>query len=280
MMRIPALSLAPAAQKWLQGRPTAAVLHLFNHACNLINEQGEILSLVTESIGPGPFAVVLPLETPFSEILSVDSPVTVDGSALTLGAVRIETAAARLWQPRPDWAGLRCQKERAGSFYQLLTGAQPAAAGPQSTVDRAVQRKLGDAAARLFPAIAAFDLDGCRAAARDLAGVGIGLTPSGDDFLMGVIYALWASRPADARDRLVGEIVTSAAARTTSLSAAWLRAAARGEAVLPWHELVDALKEPDPTAVSRAVQRILSIGHSSGADALAGFTGGLKEQIE
>ena len=279
MMMLSALSLTPAAQRWFQETHTAAILHLFDHACNLINEQGEILSLVTEKIGPGPFAVVLPLETPFTEILSANSPVSVNGSVLALGAARIDTAAAHMWQPQPDWAGLRRREKRVGSFYQLLVGARPVEVGPRSAVEQAVQSKLEDAAGRLFPAIAAYDLDGCRAAARDLAGVGIGLTPSGDDFLMGVIYALWATRSVDERDPIVRQIVAAAVPRTTSLSAAWLRAAAGGEAVLPWHELVNALKKTDITPVWAAVRRILSIGHSSGADALAGFTAGIKELL-
>ncbi len=51
----------------------------------------------------------------------------------------------------------------------------------------------------------------------------------------------------------------------------------------PWHELVEAMRdectaftEPAEAAVSQAIDRILTTGHTSGADALAGFIMALK----
>lgn len=276
MMIVSAISLSPAAQNWLQRPSAASILHLFENACNLINARGEILSLVTEQIGPGPFAAVLRLHAPLTELFSTDSPVAVQGSSIALGAATVDTAGARLWQPRPDWAGLLRRNQWGGSFYKLLADAQPAEDDPQSSVGQAVREKLQSGAGRLLPAIASLDLQGCRDAAAELAGVGTGLTPSGDDFLMGIIFALWATRPIGQAGLLIQEIVSAAVPRTTSLSAAWLKSAARGEAVLPWHELVSGLAAPDLAASERAIRRILSIGHSSGAEALAGFSAGLE----
>jgi hypothetical protein len=91
--------------------------------------------------------------------------------------------------------------------------------------------------------------------------LGKGLTPTGDDVLMGVIYGLWVWYPQRDWIRL---IVETAVPRTTSLSAAFLRAAEDGEATFHWHDLVNGR--------AGAVNQILSIGHSSGRDAWAGFT--------
>ena len=62
-----------------------------------------------------------------------------------------------------------------------------------------------------------------------------------------------------------------AAPLTTSLSAAWLRSAGRGEAGILWHEFFDALSLGDSSAIQLQITKLLSIGHTSGADALAGF---------
>ena len=71
---------------------------------------------------------------------------------------------------------------------------------------------------------------------------------------------------------MLGEaIVASAIPRTSRLSAAWLEAAARGEAGQPWHTLVVALASTDTDTVGDAIHGILGVGHTSGADALAGF---------
>jgi hypothetical protein len=101
--------------------------------------------------------------------------------------------------------------------------------------------------------------------------LGGGLTPAGDDFLLGALYALWVARPSEQATALGEVIVASAIPRTSRLSAAWLEAAARGEAGQPWHTLVGALASDDSQVIDRAAHGILGVGHTSGADALAGF---------
>jgi hypothetical protein len=62
---------------------------------------------------------------------------------------------------------------------------------------------------------------------------------------------------------------------TTALAAAYLHSAARGECAAPWHDLFAAVLQPAPeprqAALSAAVAALLALGHTSGADGLAGF---------
>jgi hypothetical protein len=108
--------------------------------------------------------------------------------------------------------------------------------------------------------ILAGDRARCVAAAAGLAGLGGGLTPTGDDVLLGVLYALWVWQPGGDWPTLIAR---TAAPRTTTLSANFIRAAAVGEAVWQWHDLARG----DPAAV----EHILAIGHSSGGEAWAAF---------
>jgi len=115
-------------------------------------------------------------------------------------------------------------------------------------------------------------------AAEELAGLGVGQTPAGDDVLMGVLLALWVIPLAADRSRALSRaIVAAAVPRTTTRSARWLEAAGRGEATEPWHDLVAALSsgssEPAATA---PVSRIRAMGHTSGAWALTGFATALR----
>ncbi len=110
--------------------------------------------------------------------------------------------------------------------------------------------------------------------ARRLAGAGGGLTPAGDDFAVGVFLAVWAGLYGPGRAELCGPIAAQMAPLTTALSAAYLQAAARGECAAPWHALFAALTEPAatrPRALAEAVAALLAVGHTSGADGLAGF---------
>jgi hypothetical protein len=127
--------------------------------------------------------------------------------------------------------------------------------------------------ASLCSAFVRSDISMAISSASRLAGLGVGLTPSGDDFMMGAIYATWIIHPPEVAGFLGQEIANTAAPLTTSLSAAWLRAAGRGEAGMVWHEFFDALLCNDTLSIQEVLKNILAVGETSGADALAGFVG-------
>lgn len=110
-----------------------------------------------------------------------------------------------------------------------------------------------------------------------LVGRGVGLTPSGDDFLSGILYAL----------ALCGEfqhdygiafrdfILAAIQLRSTSISANLAECAAAGEVDERIFKAVDYLINGNESEESAATG-ILSWGSSSGVDTLAGFLIGLK----
>jgi Protein of unknown function (DUF2877) len=103
-------------------------------------------------------------------------------------------------------------------------------------------------------------------AVSDLIGLGPGLTPSGDDFLVGALAALDALGQTNIR-AVLGRAVVAAADRTSPLSASLLRAAAAGHVSENLHTMVAALVTSDADAAIAAAARF---GHTSGFDALAG----------
>jgi len=107
------------------------------------------------------------------------------------------------------------------------------------------------------------NLEACAAA---LVGLGPGLTPSGDDFLVGALAALDALGQTNIR-AVLGRAVVAAADRTSPLSASLLRAAAAGHVSENLHTMVAALVTGDAGAAMATAARI---GHTSGFDALAG----------
>lgn len=104
-----------------------------------------------------------------------------------------------------------------------------------------------------------------------LLGCGPGLTPSGDDRLVGVLVALRALRRDAGAHALGDAVMAEAPQRTSRISAAHLRAACRGEAVAPVHDVLAALLSGNAPACAAAVRRALAYGQHSGADALAGI---------
>jgi Protein of unknown function (DUF2877) len=101
---------------------------------------------------------------------------------------------------------------------------------------------------------------------RDLVGLGPGLTPSGDDFLMGALAMLDALEQTNMHAAL-GEAILAAAGRTSPVSASLLRAAAAGHVGENLHMMIAAIIAGEVDAALAAAARI---GHTSGWDALAG----------
>ena len=127
------------------------------------------------------------------------------------------------------------------------------------------------------------DMARAERAARGLAGLGPGLTPSGDDTLGGFIGVLalsgWQPGMAITMNKRMAEAIAEAARpRTTLLSATLLTHAARGELAEQVGELLMALTLPTEAdrAVLQAAERVLAYGACSGGDTLLGLLLGLQ----
>lgn len=282
-MILEALSTAPSAQGWLAKAKLARLVHVFDPVCNLVDEGGNLLSVVLPSIGSQPFALVVRPRNEdngrpfaFSRHLSLNSNISLEDGLLCIGSLVVETESAILWLPRPPWSDIRpaaLRKTGALASSLLKEEASPASIGAKALGPRdyLFHEQVAMAWQILSQGILANDGTLCRAGAAQLAGLGPGLTPAGDDFLLGVLYGLWASRPADAAARLAREITQEASARTTKLSAAWLKAAGAGEAGEAWHQLWRAAIEHDDRQILATCRRIMATGETSGADALTGL---------
>ncbi len=269
MQIIKTLSLTSAVSDWLANTHHPRILHVFDHACNLINERREVLSVVTREIGDGPFNLVIEDDICFSDYLSLESPVSNFFNQINLGNMTINTTSAKLWNPRPNWEELHNKRKVVLHQIHEIASSQTALLVRAGITN--YQLPITKFSNSLISSLALADLPSSLTSAQQLAGWGIGLTPAGDDFIMGALYAVWIIHPPEIASVLAKEIAETAAPLTTSLSAAWLRSAGRGEVGILWHEFFDGLIAGDSSAIQLQITKLLSIGHTSGADALAGF---------
>jgi hypothetical protein len=259
MLSSNAVSLTPAALDWLLNSREPRFLHIFEQACNLINERREVVSIVVPQIGNGPFNLVLEDEICFSRYVSLQSQVAIEPDQIRIRDLTIHTAGARSWNPAPDWVTLHARRDDISNQLKSIPIPDSHLLIPDSLVSS------------LSTAIAGKDISVAKAITSEVAGLGQGLTPAGDDFILGAVYAAWIVHPIGVAGVLARELAETAAPLTSSLSAAWLRSAGRGEAGNIWHEFLDALLVEDQAIVEASVQKILAIGETSGADALSGF---------
>lgn len=107
-------------------------------------------------------------------------------------------------------------------------------------------------------------------ATKKLIGLGPGLTPSGDDFLGGMMIALHAIGREEAATALWTAASPHVEVRTNAISAAHLRCAAAGSGHEALHRILNNLLRGEIDSLRDGLDRIDSIGHCSGWDALAG----------
>jgi hypothetical protein len=265
-----AAPLADLTRRALSG----TVLAVFQHSAYL-DLDGRIVALVEAGLARGPFTITVDTLAGVTEI-SQTEPVTLDQGRLRIGAAEIDLTAAGLWDPvLPAPApGAPQRVVREAAVEELLAAAPVGSITPLLDAMPPAGPLLGPLSQGLAMLADLLDDPGSneqayRAAAQRMAGRGPGLTPSGDDLLMGIVLALrtWphAARATGVADRLVD----AAMPKTTRISAAYLDAARRGSAGEPWHALIRGLH--DAAAARAAVRRLARVGETSGADALTGF---------
>ena len=109
---------------------------------------------------------------------------------------------------------------------------------------------------------------------RFFTGRGKGLTPGGDDILIGFTLALKVFGKFDSWTTALEAGVTSD--RTTMISLAYLSALLRGYASEHFIQLVKLVDDGDMNAIEETIKEVQSFGHTSGNDTLFGFFLGMK----
>lgn len=170
--------------------------------------------------------------------------------------VDVDTARAQPWTPPPHKPGqpsleeLRKaarQRVPAEGLGSLILGTHNALSGHAQPALEALERWLvGNALGN---------------EAEALIGLGPGLTPSGDDYLGGMLVALRLVGRGVQADGLWRWLQPRLAGRTSAISAAHLAAAAAGEAHEALHDVLNG---------DLNLAKLDAVGHCSGWDALAG----------
>jgi hypothetical protein len=111
-----------------------------------------------------------------------------------------------------------------------------------------------------------------------LVGLGEGLTPSGDDFLVGLLAVLHLTGflPCRADSAVQAQFCERVRPGTSQLSGEFLRCAFAGHFAEPLVNLVRALCAPEADAWQGHAATLATVGHSSGIDAMVGIALGCR----
>ena len=280
--RFRAYSISESLRARLPGVPAGGrVLAAFRRACVIQYGQDDLLALVTPDVGNGPLNVVMGHIPDAWLALGPGMPAQVQRSVIQVGGWEVNLNGAEAWDPRPGWNRLRPSSGVVLGRLERLLNRVDGHAPWESLLglcddwgrsgvsgECRVQARVQGAAQAMWAGWRGDDRQ-LRTGAARLAGLGNGLTPAGDDFVLGTMLCAWLTHP---NPNWYCDIVAEVSSpKTTKLSGAFLRSAAAGEFGAPWHRLLDSLRDGSDERVETATRQVLAFGHSSGADALAGF---------
>jgi hypothetical protein len=271
---------------------TGVVHSVFPHACNIRIDRDGLLTLVTQDKPNLPQGIRLATPSGFSfrQHVQMGQPVACRAGILRVGGseLTVDLRTARRWHldlgrlgldlHRPDhaqaWtvAWLEWEALRPPGGISVLTDVHASA----SAFVTRLHLKASTTVPAILDATRASDVGVAAASLRSLIGLGPGLTPSGDDFVVGYLAGL---RSAAGHELLrwkfltaIGDSLSDAASRAGTISRAYLLAGARGHFSEPISMLARQLSEAtDMDSLRAATRGALQIGHTSGADGVLGF---------
>ncbi|MBP6862648.1 MAG: DUF2877 domain-containing protein [Neisseriaceae bacterium] len=175
-----------------------------------------------------------------------------------------EAQRSSLKQALPALQQQLTQQARPGSFVPTAHASPFEQALGQCLRQQA--QALGQA---LQQTAAAPNLD---TAVLGLLGLGVGLTPSGDDYLVGALAALRYTQPhADATQALAASIQRHAPAQTNAISVQALGCACQYYFKSSLLDLLQSLAQQQPQAAAAALGQLLHTGSTSGTDLAYGL---------
>lgn len=240
---------------------------VFRSSCNIRLPDGPLVCLHQFASGVLPYSFYVPdLDTqlfyPGQPVQARSDEIIVDEQYFIPIADDVEMVDTRITTgllPR------RCDTE-----WELLRQVRESQLRDDTLV-RQVYDALGDSLDKLHHALLTGHQEDLFRYCQACIGFGQGLTPSGDDMLLGTFAALHGYAP-----ELVPSLAQAASpllARTNEISSSYLTLAMEGYATTPVLEVLRNLG----SGKTQPVETLLSVGHASGSDILYGILATVKK---
>lgn len=232
----------------------------------LETERGDILLLHDARFGEIPIGAALPDigELPYDKSLEGRPLRFENGTLMLAGELQIELHGEKETRPKNP---ADVSPERLRELEEALRSSghgelRYAACGMQPPGDSPLLQEMQRRTDSFLDAACGYEE--VSAAVKGLLGLGRGLTPACDDWLVGYMYAVRRTGKTEVCAAVSKAVLEYAGEYTNGISAAYLRAAARGE----YYELLEGCLFGED---ADSITRLLSIGSSSGSDMLSGM---------
>lgn len=266
------------SQQWLMNNSFPYQLHShFNHAINWMNNKGEMLTFLSKGLPNAPNTLLIDVENFIDWHLNDSMTVQQypQGLYISSNITLNITSDTQRWLPElPQLSKVN------SSVIRIIDQFLCAHNDELSGIEQKIYQQLDDNCAALSVALTAYDYDQVTEYARKNIGLGLGLTPSGDDRLVGFLLGCFIQQPIDI-DLLeaLQKAIEISQDRTNDISYAMLKHAREGRFNEWLLQLSYAIEHECHDGLEQAISRVFSIGSRSGGDMLKGLLLSLERWI-
>lgn len=274
-----------------QNNFTATIQSVFESSINLcLNDEDRLITILVSDHYDLPQGIRLQARNVPFQLLTVDLRAVCRDKVLRFdsSSIIIDLRNASIWEAQlPNIDITKPSTRQAWSMIWKTLNRQQRLKQTDLIAEDLLQtekgslltRKLSQPVLELSAASKRFDSNTSANAARKMIGLGPGVTPTGDDILIGYLAGLWSVAGQDDR-RLdfistFGEELLSRAKETNEISRTYLYHAVRSDFSSSLITLINAIGEGDEERLSRAAKNAMQVGHSSGMDSITGLLIGL-----
>jgi Protein of unknown function (DUF2877) len=260
------------------------VVAVFERACILALQDAQMIALLTRSVGNIAHGIRLNCSPQLDRMVQIGMPACFTRERVVIGCVTVLLCGARVWSTNLRAGMCRDRKALTAILLarQLLQGPLNVCRSELLQIVLQLNRNtsvfsgwIAATLPQLSHATLRLDHQAALASLSKLIGLGPGLTPSGDDFIIGWLAGvmLMTENPAqhDFLD-MVRSGLMSLSNGTTPISRQHLQDAAKGEFSELLSDVCFAMASGAREAqLADTLSRQLSVGATSGADAAAGL---------
>lgn len=266
----------------IKGLSYSGVIHsIFNHTVNLLVDETLLITIADESVAFGPNSISVNGLNIATLHLSVNDSVNIKDEMLTINnklIVNFQNVTIIDFDKIKHSHDSSLIKEKVNTVQKSEWYQSQQKNLYKHLLAEAVSAQLIENQQILKVAVAAKSTQQMIEALNNYIGLGIGLTPSGDDFLTGLAFvASLENYPNERLKEALHTVLETVEKKTNVISESQYKMALQKEAR---YEVVQAtqalLSDHAYDVVEQSIKSILSIGSSSGFDLLQGILFGLQ----
>jgi hypothetical protein len=269
-----------------KGKRDIYIHSIFKRVINIISSDNILYTVSNISTDNAPYTLKTDFKGNFNEEITKEDKIIIGDKSIEIGSVRIDLSDIVLWNPIGkkvrDYSDLNIEKnikifdslivdngESGGCKYYYLKNFLNISADTTNPVEDQLSKRIDE----FYKSLLDNNLDVENI--KNLIGLGIGLTPSGDDFLTGFLASLSVfEKNKDLHDK-ISFFIKPLIHSTTDISAAMLKASIEGKYRELLSEFIYSFLESDVDNFTKSFNNLLSIGSSSGTDMIIGAVLGI-----